>query len=449
MANVVIAPLYWQANMNVTFALAKRLQSAGHRIHYVCIPDTEERICSQGFDFVPVFSSVFPKGTLAAQFTNEAGGKFLGAAGVNARVRAMCELCGNGEIARATSTLRPDLFLVSNHMPWVAIDAWKTGTPVMMFSSVIVSTRDGVVPPISSDTIPSGNLASRLKVWWEWRKTIFQQRLVARISGLYKKSIYIRSLALLAGYPLGNIDFDVSPWPRLSFPELVFFPECFQFQRAAPVKGAFYVEPSVDVDRKDNEFAWEKLNGTPLLFCSLGSLVTFKYLALCKRFFQALLDAMRARPDLQAVIAIGNYLRQEDFDCPGNVILTDEAPQVALLKRAKLFVGHGGGGGIRESIFYGVPMLLAPIGFDAPGNVARAIYHGIAIKADFKTSSAQELKAAIDKLLEDRSYSEAVQRMSKQFVELQNQMPSVQIIESALAGKFNFHQCGLDAAAFF
>jgi len=349
----------------------------------------------------------------------------------------MCELCRDGEVARATANMRPDLFLVSNHVPWVAIDAWKTGTQILMFSSVVVSTRDAFAPPISSDTIPSPGLGSRIKVWWEWQRAILLGRLIYRVSGLDKRSLYIRDLALSVGYPLSDIDFDASPWPRLSFPELVFFPECFQFQRATPVKGALYVEPSVDVERKDKEFCWSKLDGRPLVFCSLGSIVTFKYLALSKRFFRAFLDAMRERPDLQAVVAIGNYLKPEDFQYPENVVLTDDAPQVALLKRAKLMAGHGGGGGIRESLFYGVPMLLVPIGFDAPGNVARAVYHGVAVKADFKPSSAGELKAAIDRLLGDPSYSEAARRMSKQFVELQERMPSVEIIKRALAGRLN------------
>src|SRR5437899_4050471 len=168
MATIVIAPLYWHGNMNVTFALAKNLQSRGHRVYYACIPDMEERVRSQGFDFVAVFSSVFPSGALAEQFANEAKGKYLGAAGVNARVQAMCELCRNGEMAKATRSLHPDLFLVSNHMPWLGIDAWKTGKPVVMFSSVIVSTRDSMAPPIHSDTIPSSNLISRFGIWREW-----------------------------------------------------------------------------------------------------------------------------------------------------------------------------------------------------------------------------------------------------------------------------------------
>jgi UDP:flavonoid glycosyltransferase YjiC (YdhE family) len=441
MANIVIAPLYWQANMNVTFALARKLQRRGHRVHYACIPETEERIRAQSFDFVPIFSSVFPPGTLAAQFANEAAGRYLGAAGIMARVQSMCELCRDGEIGTVTSPLQPDLFLVSNHLPWAGIGAWKTGAPVIMFSSVLVSKRDAIVPPISSDTIPSSTLFSRLQIAWKWRKQMVRRILIAKASGLAKTVTYLTDLALSSGYPLSAIDFDVLPWPRLSLPELIFFPECFDFRRAKPIQGAFYAEPSVDIDRKDKDFPWEKLDGRPLVYCSLGSVITFKYVALAQRFFQALLDAMRQCPNLQAAVAIGDYLKPEDFKCPENVILTDKAPQVGMLKRAALMVGHGGGGGIRESIFYGVPLLLLPIGFDAPGNAARAVYHGLALRSDFRKASPPELKAAIDKLLSEPSYADAARRMSRKFVELQEQAPSVSVIERALAGKLDFNRC--------
>lgn len=440
MSTIVIAPLYWHANMNVTFALAKKLRSLGHRVHYACIPDMEERIRAQGFDFHPIFSSIFPRGTLATQSANEAAGKFLGADGVNVRIRAMCELCRTGEIARATDDLRPDLFLVSNHLPWVGIGAWKTGAPVIMFSSVVVSVPDRLVPPISSDRIPSPDFSSRIGTWWEWRKARLKRKLMYRISGLWRSSSYLRDLAVAAGYPVSKIDFRVAPWPRLSLPELIFFPQCLDFPRATPIDNAFNVEPSVDTERRDKEFPWERLDGRPLVFCSLGSLITFKYLALARRFFKVLLEAMEQRPDLQAVIAIGHYLKAEDFRCPANVILVDEAPQVDLLKRARLMIGHGGGGGIRESVFYGVPMLLLPLGFDAPGNAARAAHHGLALRADFRKASAQELKSAIDTLMNDPSYLESARRMSHKFVELQDQPPSISIIEGVLAGKLNFHQ---------
>jgi zeaxanthin glucosyltransferase len=440
MANIVIAPLYWHSDLNTTFALAKKLMARGHRVHYVCIPDTEERIRSQGFDFVPIFSTVFPRGTLAAQYANEAAGKYLGLAGLNARVQRMCELCRDGELARTTGSLHPDLFLISNHVPWAGIEAWKTGRPLLMFSSLVVSLPDSVVPPIGSDTIPSSTVISRLRVGWEWRRFRFRRKLLTGVSGFLKTSMYLRDLAVSVGYPVRDINHDAIPWPRLALPELVFFPECFDFHRATPVKSAFYVEPSIDIERNDKPFPWEKLDRSPLVYCSLGSLVTVKHLAASKRFFQVLLDAMRQRSDLQAVVVIGNYLKPENFNCPPNVILTDEAPQVALLQRARLMVGHAGSGCVRESLFYGVPMLLLPSTFDGPGNAARAVYHGVALTADFRNVSVQELGTALDKLLNDPVYAEAAARMQREFVELEHKSPSISIIERALAGTLHAHR---------
>jgi len=435
MARIVLAPLYWHSDINASFALARSLQSRGHQVLYACIPDTEERIRSQGFQFVPLFSEVFPSGTLAAQYADEAVGKYLGAAGINARVEAMCRLSREGALTKAVGDFRPDIFLISNHLPWTGLEAWKTRLPVMMLASILVSTPDSLVPPLGSGTIPGGTWASRVKITWEWQRLKFKRKLVEWISGLGKTAEYLKQLAISVGYPLDHIDFDAVPWPRLSLPELVSFPECFDFPRATPLKDLFPVEPWVDVERKDEDFPWEKLDGRPLLYCSLGSLVTFKYLAAAKRFFEVLLDAMAGRQDLQAAVAIGNYLRPEDFHVPENVILTGVAPQIALLKRASVMVGHAGSGCIRESIYCGVPMLLLPITFDAPGNTARAIFHRLAVKADFFHVSAQELKEAIGRLLDDPSYAQAVKRMSREFVELQRRAPSVSMIESALAGK--------------
>ena len=440
MANIVIAPLYWHSDINATFALARKLQGKGHRVCYACIPDTEERIRSQGFDFVPLFTGVFPPGTLAAQYADEAAGKYLGAAGINARVRAMCQLCREGELAKATRGFAPDLFIVSNHLPWAGIDAWKTGVPVLMLASIIVTTPDSLSPPIHSATIPGSTFATRIKVRLEWWNVKFRRMLLERVLGLLKTSLYLKNLAVATGFPASKIDFDALPWPRLPLPELVVFPKCFDFPRVTPIKDAYYAEPSVDVERKDMDFPWEKLDGRPLVFCSLGSIVTYKYLAQTRRLFQALLDAMRRRPDLQAAVAIGNYLKPEDFSVPENVILAGIVPQVALLKRASVMVGHAGSGCIRESIYYGVPMLLLPITFDAYGNAARAVYHRLALRADFIKISAQELEIAIGKLLDDPSYREAALKMSQEFVALENQAPSISIIESALAGALNLHR---------
>src|SRR5215216_4414078 len=161
-------PFHWASDLNPSFALARKLRNRSHRVHYLGIADTAERIRSQGFDFTPVFSRAFPEGTLAKQYESEARGKRYGATEFLDRFRGTCEHLREGELDRATRHLHPDLFLASSGTPWVGIAAYKTGVPVICFSSTLISVEDPAVPPFNSNLIPTDSRLSRLRIWLEW-----------------------------------------------------------------------------------------------------------------------------------------------------------------------------------------------------------------------------------------------------------------------------------------
>jgi len=245
----------------------------------------------------------------------------------------------------------------------------------------------------------------------------------------------LKVLARDCGFPLGKIDFSVETWPRLRLPELVFCPKEFDFPRGKIPESAFFVEASIDLQRKDDSFPWARLDERrPIVFCALGSLVTTKAAPQAARFFKMFLDAMRVRPALQAVVAIGSHLKPEEFNCPVNVLLVGHAPQVELLKRCALMVGHGGLSSVKECIYMGVPMLLVPLSYDEPGNAARVVYHKIGLRLQLEEVSAGTLGSCIDTLLEDGAYRDNAKRMSQRFVEIEEQSPACQIIEKILAG---------------
>jgi MGT family glycosyltransferase len=402
-------------------------------VYYLCIPDSEERVRSQGFDFMPIFSRAFPKGAIAEQHSREGKGQSYGPVEFRARLRGMCELLRDGEINNSTRGLHPDLFLTSSGMPWVGIAAHKTGLPVVSFSSTLISVWDPMVPPFGTGLIPAQTPLSQLRIRFAWRRLFLRRRFLRRdwnISGELKE------LAHQCDYPLNRIDFKVETWPRLLLPELVFCPMDFDFPRTKRPEGAFFVEASIDTERNDSDFPWNRLPGDrPLVYCSLGSVVTITSARRAAAFFQVFMDAMAQRPALQGVVAVGKFLRVDDFNCPANVVIAQETPQVELLKRATLMVYHGGISGVKESIFTGVPMLLIPLFYDQPGNAARVVYHGLGARLRLKSLSTRELGRLIDTVLEDPSYSAQAKLMSKRFVELENRAPAVEIIESVLAGR--------------
>jgi UDP:flavonoid glycosyltransferase YjiC (YdhE family) len=82
----------------------------------------------------------------------------------------------------------------------------------------------------------------------------------------------------------------------------------------------------------------------------------------------------------------------------------------------------------------GVPMLLIPLFYDQAGNAARVIYHHLGERLELGKLTDAEMGRGIDRLLEDPSYSEHVKLMAEKFVDTENRAPSVDVIESVLAG---------------
>jgi MGT family glycosyltransferase len=375
---------------------------------------------------------VFPKGELEKQSASETQGKAYGAAEFKARLRGMCDLLRNDEISRAISGIHPDLLLISSGMPWVGIAAGKTGVPVIQFSSNLISVEDWSVPPFRTNLVPNDSLLSAMRIMLAWKKLFLRRRFRNRAWDI---SSELKALARDCGFPRAKIDFSVETWPRLLLPELVFCPKEFDFPRRKIPEGAFFVEASIDMERKDDSFTWSRFEeDRPIVLCALGSLLTTKAAPQALRFFQMFLDAIRERPTLQAVVAIGSYLKAEEFNCPANALLVGHAPQIELLKRCAVMVGHGGLSSVKECIFMGVPMLLVPLSYDEPGNAARMVYHKIGLLLQLEEVSAGTLGSCIDTLLEDAAYRNNARRMSQKFVEIEERSPACQIIEDTLAG---------------
>lgn len=432
MATIVFMPFHWASDMNASFALARKLQQRQHRVFYLTIPDTAKRIREQGFGWLPIFGEVFPEGELEKQSAAETQGKAYGAAEFKARVRGMCELLRNGEIGRAAGEIQPDLLLVSSGMPWVGIAAQQTGIPVIQFSSTLISVEDRSVPPFRTHLIPDGSWLSRMQIMLAWKKMFVRRRFRNRAWNI---SGELKALARACGFPGKKIDFAVETWPRLLLPELVFCPKEFDFPRRKAPAGAFFVEPSIDLRRKDTSFPWSRLEPRkPMVFCALGSVLTTKAAPQAARFFQAFLDAIRERPRLQAVVAIGSHLQPSEFQCPANALVVSHAPQIEILKRCVLMVGHGGFSSVKECIYMGVPMLLVPFFYDEPGNAARVVYHKLGLRLLLEEVSAATLGAGMDRLLGSSQYHQSMQAMSRKFVEVEERSPACEFIENILAG---------------
>ena len=66
--------------------------------------------------------------------------------------------------------------------------------------------------------------------------------------------------------------------------------------------------------------------------------------------------------------------------------------------RAALLISHGGLLGVQEAIEHAVPILVLPFGNDQPGNAAKLVKEGVALKLSWDDVNEQNLFEALTAL---------------------------------------------------
>jgi zeaxanthin glucosyltransferase len=433
MATIAVCPFQWAGNLNTSFGLARKLAQRGHRIHYFCIPDVEDRVRQQGFGFSPILETVFPKGHTEQQKKNESEGKYSTMKDAKREMGGAVEWVASGKVEEAMAPVAPDVIVVSNSLPWVGLSVYRTGLPVAVYSSSLISPRDPQVPPLTSPLAPSMT-AFGLRTRMSWMGV----KVVKRIFRLFwDQEAYLMKIARASGYPISRIDLVNESFPRLlEYPELVCCPSAFDLPRAIEPPNAFFVEGSVDEEREDAKFPWEKVDAQkPLIYAAAGSMAASMHKEKATRFIQSFLAAMKERPALQGVIALGTGMKPESFEVPANVLAVVEAPQMALLKKAKLMVTHAGLNSVKECILTGVPMVAIPLFFDQFGYAARIDYHGLGETLLLEKAKGPALAERMDRVLSDPRYREATDRMALEFRRLETEGVSANIIEGLIGQK--------------
>lgn len=443
MSTIVIFILPNPGGLNATLELATHLLGQGHKVHYFGLADSEESVRAQGFPFTAVFKSHFPAGFLRETEALETLSPGLAALRAQrkfvAHINAFIDdLLSHGGEALLDSLMRmaPDLVVFASTdiwIEWPAFVATAMGLTCIYFHDSLSPTASSGLPPISSPLIPAGNWRSRWRIAAAWWRLRFEERLrsaLLRSLGLYLDFARIRRrLATRYGYPLELCNSDRQTPLRT---ELVAWPRALEFA-GAETPQRIYIGTSLSLHRSEQPFPWIRLDeNRPLFYCALGSLVWFgkeKY----RRFFSAIIEVARSRPDRQWVIATGAGLNPEDLGpCPSGIVIVKQAPQLDLLRRAHLMVTHGGANTIKECAFFGVPMISFPLGYDHPGNTARMVYRGLGVRGDIRKLSASYVEELILTVERSTFIRESTARIKTVLRNEQEAAPLRQIMEALL-----------------
>jgi MGT family glycosyltransferase len=125
--------------------------------------------------------------------------------------------------------------------------------------------------------------------------------------------------------------------------------------------------------REDTDaFPWSRLRvDKPLVYISLGTVFNDQ-----PKLFRLLLQAVH-HAGATAVVAAGAASKRVRRDAGPDDVVVAYAPQLALLRRAALVVGHGGNNSTNETLRAGKPLLVIPFGAEQIANGQRVEALGV------------------------------------------------------------------------
>ena len=132
-------------------------------------------------------------------------------------------------------------------------------------------------------------------------------------------------------------------------------------------------------------FPWDRLDGRPLIFASMGTVLERINVPVLRK-----VAAACAGLEAQLVMAMGKWNDKQDDvmarlgSVPGDPIVVEYAPQLALLDRAALLITHAGLNTTLESLCRGVPIVAIPRAADQPAVAARIEYSGAGLRGPWR-----------------------------------------------------------------
>ena len=126
--------------------------------------------------------------------------------------------------------------------------------------------------------------------------------------------------------------------------------------------------------------------------------------------------------------------RHDEYELADNMVGAEFLPQTSVLPHVDAVITHGGNNTVTESIWFGKPMLVAPIFWDQHDNAQRVDETGYGIRLPTYSFDPGQLRAAVDRLLDDAALRDRCDAAGRRLRQRPGTVTAADLIERVAAG---------------
>jgi zeaxanthin glucosyltransferase len=404
-------------HLNPMTALARKLQSRGHEVIFIGVPDVGPTVRAANLKFVAYCETEFPEGSMDEAFAVIS--KLHGMEPLQFIYKQLAPSLAKAAFENLAEKLQEtgiEALVLDNNHRFIELVPMSLNIPYVQIWNILHIDGSGSTPPAF--------------VSWPYEDTPKARtrniEVLKKVGALVSSSFEVaKPFAEKVGL---NIDWSNPGATASKLAIITQTPKEFDLP-GFPAPGNFiYAGPFYDSGGRERvPFPWDKLSGKPLVYASLGSLVNG-----LNHVYKSILDAVEKLPHVQVVLSIGKNLNSDDLGpTPSNVIVVRSAPQIELLEKATLCITHAGLNTTLEALGQGVPMVAIPIGFDQPGVAARIAHHGVGEFVDLEDLTTERLLELILKVLENPSYRDQARYFQTVIARTRGREVAAEAIEKA------------------
>ena len=372
MRKIVFFCIPAHGHTNPTLGVVRELVSRGHQVWYYSYSFLREKIEAAGAIFVSCDDYNMEQKLSPADSARM--GKDLA---FSTRILTDTTLALDDKVCADMKLLKPDCIVADSMAIWGKAVALKLNIPFVSSTTTFAFNQ-------ASAKIMKQSIGEMMKMLFALPKV---QKDVRR---LQKK-----------GYPVKNI-LDILQNDNQTHTIVYTSPE---FQPCAETFSDRYVfvGPSIRPVMQSIEKTREKL-----IYISMGT-VNNNLLS----FYKTCLSAFENTP-YQVILSVGNLVSLNEFGkLPEHISVFSHVDQIAVLKKADVFISHCGMNSVNESLYFGVPLIMLPQTSEQSGVAERVSQLGAGIR--LHKPDADAIRNAVEKIFADSSYKQNAHKISDGF----------------------------------